>query len=117
MLTIQDFALEQLLMWIPPPPGMGFPFTINFVTSLDAVQLVVVADTGALSDAYWLAMDFPHEMMALGNLLKTRRVPEHAAKGEAAAAPDADAEKAVQQSLGVLEGHLVAFQTEIPLNQ
>ncbi|OQV12327.1 hypothetical protein BV898_13436 [Hypsibius exemplaris] len=108
ILTIQNFALEQLLMWIPPPFGMNFPICINVITSLDQIQLVVVSDTGAMNDAYWIAMDFPHEVMALGNLLKTRRVPESAAKAEVA--PDADAEKAVQQSLHVLEERLIKIQ-------
>lgn len=103
--TIQKFGLEQLLMWIPPPFGMKIPLAINVITCLDQVQLVVVADTGAMKDAYWLAMDFPHEVLALGNLLKTRRAPETSKGGDDGNGESS--EDAVQQSLHVLQERLV----------
>ncbi|XP_055351137.1 uncharacterized protein LOC129597555 [Paramacrobiotus metropolitanus] len=110
-LTLQRYTLEDLLMWIPPPHGMRIPLAINVITCIDQVQLVVVADTGALKDAYWIAMDFPFEVMALGNLLKTRRVPE-TSKGPVDET-DESSEHAVQQSLHALEERLVKIYGQL----
>lgn len=110
---MNKFTLEEMRMWIPPPHEMGVPLAINVISNLDQVQLVVVADTGVMQDAFWIAMDFPHEVMALGNLLKTRRVPESGGSKSAEAVSDEDAEQAVTQSLGVLKERLIKIQMKV----